>query len=68
LFVIYDRVVRGRPIFVLHVAGRIAGENRLFLRMKNVLDEDIVVEDWQITPFDWPFGRRFLSRNCKGRG
>jgi len=50
LFVIYDRVVRGRPIFVLHVAGRIACENRLFLRMKNVLDEDIVAEDWQITP------------------
>ena len=50
LFVIYDRAVRGRPIFALHASGRVAGENRLFLRVKNVVDEDIVIEDWSITP------------------
>lgn len=50
LFVVYDRVVRGRPIFAIHADGKIGGENRLFLRVKNVLDEDIVIEDWQIAP------------------
>ena len=50
IFIVYDRLVRGRPIFAIHADGKIGGENRLFLRVKNVLDEDIVIEDWQITP------------------
>ena len=50
LFIVYDRAVRGRPIFAIHADGKIAGENRLFLRVKNVVDEDIVIEDWRIDP------------------
>jgi hypothetical protein len=49
-FIVFDRVFRGRPIFALHAKPRVPGDNYLFLRVKNVLDEDVVIEDWRITP------------------
>jgi hypothetical protein len=54
-FVVWDRVYRDRPIFALHVksppTGRAGGrENDVFLRIKNVSDEDIVVDDVSIGP------------------
>jgi hypothetical protein len=49
-FIVFDRVVRGRPIFAVHAVPRVAGDNYLFLRIKNVLDEDVVIENWRITP------------------
>ena len=49
-FIVFDRVFRNRPIFALHAAPRVPGDNYLFLRIKNILDEDIVVENWVIRP------------------
>jgi hypothetical protein len=49
-FIVYDRIFRGRPIFAVHAKPRVPGDNYLFLRVKNVLDEDVVVENWRITP------------------
>ena len=49
-FIVIDRVFRGRPIFALHAVARVPGDNYLFLRVKNVLDEDVVIENWAISP------------------
>jgi hypothetical protein len=49
-FIVYDRVSRDQPIFALHAEARVAGDNCLFLRIKNVLDEDVVVENWRVSP------------------
>lgn len=48
-FIVFDRVFRGRPIFALHAKVRVPGENDLFLRVKNVLDEDVVIENWDVS-------------------
>jgi hypothetical protein len=50
IFIVYDRAFRGRPIFALHATKLVAGDNYLFLRIKNVLDEDIVIENWRVEP------------------
>jgi len=50
VFIVWDRVLRGRPIFALQAEPRVPGDNYLFLRIKNVLDEDIVIENWRVTP------------------
>lgn len=50
VFVVYDRLVRGRPIFAIHATAGSPGDNYLHLRIKNVRDEDIVIENWKITP------------------
>ena len=49
-FIVIDRVWRNRPIFALHAKPRVPGDNYLFLRVKNVLDEDVVIENWSISP------------------
>ena len=49
-FIVFDRVFRGRPIFALHAKVRAPNDNDLFLRIKNVLDEDVVIENWDVTP------------------
>jgi len=49
-FIVFDRVFRGRPIFALHAKVRVPGDNDLFLRVKNVLDEDVVIENWDVSP------------------
>jgi hypothetical protein len=49
-FIVFDRVFRNRPIFVLHAKVRAPNDNDLFLRVKNVLDEDIVIEKWGMSP------------------
>jgi hypothetical protein len=49
-FIVFDRVSRNKPIFALHAKPRVAGDNYLFLRVKNVLDEDVVIENWRIEP------------------
>jgi hypothetical protein len=49
VFIVYDRVSRDQPIFALHAEARAAGDNYLFLRIKNVLDEDVVVENWRVS-------------------
>lgn len=49
-FLIYDRLVRDRPIFAIHAKQGPPGDNPLFLRIHNSLDEDIVVENWRIKP------------------
>jgi hypothetical protein len=49
-FIVYDRLVRYRPIFALHAEKGSPGDNYLFLRIKNVVDEDIVIENWNVAP------------------
>jgi hypothetical protein len=49
-FIVFDRLLRGRPIFALHAKPRVPGDNYLFLRVKNLLDEDVVIENWRINP------------------
>jgi hypothetical protein len=51
-FLVYDRAVRGRPIFALHAQPGPArsSENYLHVRIMNVLDEDLVVESFSIAP------------------
>jgi len=51
-FLVYDRVVRGRPIFALHVEPGLAAssENYLHVRIVNGLDEALVVENFSIAP------------------
>lgn len=49
-FIVFDRIWRNQPIFALHAKPRVAGDNYLFLRIKNVLDEDIVIENWSVSP------------------
>jgi len=49
-FLIYDRLVRDRPIYAIHAKQGPPGNNPLFLRIHNALDEDIVVENWHIVP------------------
>lgn len=50
-FIVYDRAVRGRPIFALHAQpGLASSENYLHVRIVNVLDEDLVVENFSVVP------------------
>ena len=51
-FLVYDRAVRGRPIFGLHAEPGLAAssENYLYVRIVNVLDEDLVFENFSIAP------------------
>jgi hypothetical protein len=49
-FIVYDRAVRGRPIFALHTEPGAPGENYLYVRTVNVLDEAVVVENFRIDP------------------
>jgi hypothetical protein len=50
-FLVYDRLFRDRPIFALHVKGQASRrENDVYLRIKNVTDEDIVIDDVSISP------------------
>jgi DNA polymerase III delta subunit len=42
--------VRGRPVFAISAKPGSPGDNYLFLYIKNILDEDIVVDNWKITP------------------
>src|SRR5258707_12877015 len=50
-FIIYDRLVRSRPIFALHAKpGSSPSENYLYLRIVNELDEDLIVENFSIVP------------------
>jgi hypothetical protein len=48
-FIVYDRAIRGRPTFALH-AKSAGGENNLYVRIVNVLNEDLVVENFRIDP------------------
>jgi hypothetical protein len=48
--IVYDRAVRGRPIFGLHTEPGPPGDNHLYVRLMNVLDEAIVVENFRIDP------------------
>lgn len=50
LFLIYDRVFRGRPVFAIHAIRRAKSDNYLYVRIKNVLDHDIIIENWNINP------------------
>jgi hypothetical protein len=52
LFIVYDRLFRDRPIFALHAKHYVASgrENDVYLRIKNVTDEDIVIDEISITP------------------
>jgi hypothetical protein len=49
-FLVYDRAVRGRPIFALHAEPGPPGDNHLYVRLVNVLDEAVIVEDFRIEP------------------
>jgi hypothetical protein len=51
-FIVYDRLVSGRPVFAISAkpGSRSRRDNYLFLRIKNILDEEIVVESWKISP------------------
>jgi hypothetical protein len=53
-FIVFDRLYRDRPIFALHVRGQMglaAGlDNEVYLRIKNVTDEDIVIDEISINP------------------
>jgi hypothetical protein len=51
-FIVYDRLVRGRPTFALHARPRSPSsrDNYLYLRIVNVLDEDLVFENFRIVP------------------
>jgi hypothetical protein len=49
-FIVYDRLVRNRPIFAIHAERGAPADNYLFLRIKNVLDKDIVIDNWNVTP------------------
>jgi hypothetical protein len=49
-FIVYDRAFRGRPIFALHTEPRTPRESDLFVRLANVLDEAIIVENFRIDP------------------
>jgi hypothetical protein len=48
-FIVYDQAIRGRPNFALH-AKSAGGENYLYVRIVNVLTEDLVVENFRINP------------------
>jgi hypothetical protein len=53
-FIVYDRLFRDRPIFSLQ-ASRPAGsassvDNDIYLRIKNVSDEDIIIDEISISP------------------
>ena len=49
-FIVYDRAVRGKPIFALHTEPGPPGDNHLYVRLVNVLDEALVVENFRIEP------------------
>jgi hypothetical protein len=53
-FIVFDRPYRDRPIFAIHVkapAGMRTGrDNDVYVRIKNVADEDIVIDDISIAP------------------
>jgi hypothetical protein len=49
-FIVYDRAVRGQPIFALHTEPGPPGDNYLYVRLVNVLDEALVVENFRIEP------------------
>ena len=48
-FIVYDRLYRGRPIISVTAERRTISENFLFVRIKNVLDHDIIVENWFVS-------------------
>jgi hypothetical protein len=53
-FIVYDRLFRDRPIFSFQVRRPVGAassvENDIYLRIKNVSDEDIVIDEISITP------------------
>jgi hypothetical protein len=50
-FLVWDRVYRSRPIFGLHIVqGEAQGSNYVYLRFKNVVDEDLIIDDIVATP------------------
>jgi hypothetical protein len=49
-FIVYDRAVRGQPIFALHTEPGSPGDNYLYVRLVNVLDEALVIENFRIEP------------------
>jgi len=44
-FLVWDRIIRCQPIFALHiVSGTVQGNNHAYLRLKNVMDEDVIID------------------------
>lgn len=66
-FIVFDRLYRDRPIFAPHVkspSGSVGGrENDVYLRIKNVTDEDIVIDDVAITQVPLTEERSAISRS-----